>query len=518
MEDFYEGYDNFAKVMSAETSSEIGKDYIGRIKDAIDQMANNINAPSRSVEYASIDSLKGFVAEWWHEGTYNIDSALKGNKSSAYAPDDNKLTDILFGSDQKASLKYYKDAASSAKQQAKTWGERYAEYCAQHKDKATLMPYEEYIDKNFSTPYYEGHVRVIPSDQLKEAQKWLMKKIAKETASGRYDQVKRYQETLDYLTDSIKGKDGSSSIPLTEARAKEIARLAKNSEFDPAQFGLTFEECLKPEYILNQAFKAGLSASLVSMALNVAPKICGLITKLISSGDINLEEFKTVGFAAVKGGAESFITGTVSAAITIEVTSHIADLAIKGVVEETAAELMQSVCPSIIGAMTVVTLNTIKNAFLLSVSKIDKAEFVDKCAQDLVKTLCSFGLGIAGAAAFSALFTPATAVFGFMIGSFIGSALGGFIYKGLKKCVLAFCVKSGCTFFGLVEQDYVLPDEVIKSIGLKVFEYEYTEPKEFEYDCISLKSFYYDYIEPEKINVQVLRRGVIELNHIGYIN
>lgn len=518
MDDFVEGYKNFSKVVSAKAAVDMGSDYIEKIKDAIEQMTSNINSPSRSVTNTPIDSLKGFVAEIWHEGTYNIDAAVRGSKSSAYAPDNNKLTDIFFDSNQKASLKYYKDGISSAKQQSKTWGERYFEYCSQHKDKNTIMSYSEYVNKNSNTPYYEGHIRVIPSDQVQKAQEWLKRQIAKETALGRSEQVARYQETLDCLTDKLTGKDGTSSMPLTEAGAKEIARLSKNSEFDPAQFGLTLNNFLTPEYILKQAVEAGLSASIVSMAINVAPKICGLITKLISSKDIDYEEFKTIGFEAVKGGAESFIAGTVSAALTIEVSAHIADLAASSAIEGAAAELIQSVCPSIIGAMTILTLNTMKNVYLLSINKMSKTELVDKCAQDFVRTVCSFGLGLAGAAAFSALFTPAAAVFGFMIGSFIGSALGGFIYKGLKKCVLAFCVDTGFTFFGLVEQDYTLPEEVIKSMGIKVFKYDYIEPKKFKGEYIDIKPFLYDYIEPDKIDVQVLRRGVIGLNRIGYIN
>jgi len=95
MDDFVEGYKNFSKVVSAKAAVDMGSDYIEKIKDAIEQMTSNINSPSRSITNTPIDSLKGFVAEIWHEGTYNIDTAVRGSRSSAYAPDNNKLTDIF---------------------------------------------------------------------------------------------------------------------------------------------------------------------------------------------------------------------------------------------------------------------------------------------------------------------------------------------------------------------------------------------------------------------------------------
>ena len=86
MEEFYEGYDTFSHVFSSKMSADMGYENIEEIEDAIVQMTNNINNPSRSVTNASIDSLKGFVAEWWHDGTYNVDSAVKGNNTFAQAP------------------------------------------------------------------------------------------------------------------------------------------------------------------------------------------------------------------------------------------------------------------------------------------------------------------------------------------------------------------------------------------------------------------------------------------------
>lgn len=146
-------------------------------------------------------------------------------------------------------MKYYKDGISSAKQQSKTWGERYFEYCPQHKDKNTIMSYREYVNKNSNTPYYEGHIRVIPSDQVQKAQEWLKRQIAKETALGRSEQVARYQETLDCLTDKLTGKDGTSSYGYQGPHAFMLFdKKAKMSLFHQAVSLMTSYSSIRGKY------------------------------------------------------------------------------------------------------------------------------------------------------------------------------------------------------------------------------------------------------------------------------
>lgn len=108
-------------------------------------------------------------------------------------------------------------------------------------------------------------------------------------------------------------------------------------------------------------------------------------------------------------------------------------------------------------------------------------------------------------------------VFGFMLGSFLGSIVGSLVYDAGKRVCLSFCVELGFTFFGLVKQDYVLPKDVIESLGLKVFKYEkfiFNTPdiKKFE-----PKRFNYKKFEPNTINIYFLRRGVIGVNKVGYV-
>ena len=55
---------------------------------------------------------------------------------------------------------------------------------------------------------------------------------------------------------------------------------------------LTTEELIKYDYIVQQAFKAGLTAATISVVLKVAPEIIKAIDYLIKNGEINAVQFK----------------------------------------------------------------------------------------------------------------------------------------------------------------------------------------------------------------------------------
>lgn len=510
MSAFREGYDNFIRLNGANIGADAGAVYVGNIETEIEKLAKAINSPKRKIDKEPINKLKGYAAEWWHEGTFNIDAALKGKIIRADAPDNNGPVDIFLPSGEKYQAKYYETGTKSAQKQAKSYYEQYMEYRStyrhNHNGENPPKTLEEYLKgKRPEDPYYSGQYRIIPVEQMEEAKKSLKKKIATEANGSRPEQVKRYQDALDLLTDRVKSDEGVESIPLTEAESRELAKLAKEAGFDPADWGLRTEDLMEFEYIMDQAFKAGMSAALVSLILKVAPEICGIICRLIKEGEINIDDFKRLGFAAVSGTTEGFIRGTIAAAITISCKSGL------------LGEPLKKLNPGIIGALTAVVLNMAQNACLMAFGKISRHEFADKCVQDIVVTTCSIGAGAAGATIASVLFSPAAVAYGYMIGSFIGSVIGSFAYKGIYSCVISFCIASGSTFFGLVDQNYEMPDEILKEIGVEVFEYEKFTPKSFTPERFEIKWVEWNQFTPVKISISFLRRGVIKVGVIGYL-
>ena len=499
---FEEGYEFFTQNASGIVGVEVGDSYIRTVNSEINNLVDDLN----SLEGFSTASkmLKGDVAEFWHSGTFNIDAALKDSKDRAFVDrsHDFASTDISTNYGDRYGLKYYSDGQASAKAQATSYFQRFMEYKSKGgsgdfasflKDRGITNP-----ESVLNDPIYSGQIRIIPRDQLEEATKWLERMIKSESVR-RPEQVYRYEETLALLKDRLSNNKGVESIPLSKQEAEALATLAKQGKVSAEDLGLTTENLVKYEYIMQQAFKAGISAATISVVLKVAPEIVKAIDYLIKNGYVDKEQFKKIGFSAITGGAEGFIRGSVSAALT---TSCKAGL---------LGETLKGIEPTIIGAITVVTINVLKNACQVAIGKKTRSELTGELVKDMYLSTCSL---IGGGIGQAFIEVP---ILGYMIGSFIGSIVGSFTYNIGYKAAISFCVDSGFTMFGLVEQNYELPQEIIKEIGIDTFEYETFEFDTFEYETFEFDTFDFDSFEPESLNITFLRRGVIGINKIGYV-
>ena len=423
--------------------------------------------------------------------------------------------DIMLNDTDAYGSKYDATAADTIRQQAKTFYERYKEYASTCERSGRTAPtFEEYIEKNADTlrengidpesilahdPLYGQQYRLVPSDQIDKIKELLQKKIDTESAR-RPELAKRYQDTLDKITDRVKDSEGNESIPLSNNEAKEIADLAKEGGFDPADYGITTEELVKYEYVLKQAFQAGLSAATISLVLKVAPEIIKAIQYLIKNGELDEKQFQKIGFAALTGASEGFIRGSVSAAITTACKAGL------------WGEAMKSVNPSVVGVITVITMDTMKNAFAVATGKKTRRELADELVKEMFVSASSLLVG--GLVQGIMIEMP---LLGFMLGSFVGSVVGSFAYSVGYNAVLSFCVDTGFTMFKLVDQNYTLPEETLKQIGIDVFSYDKFDYQGFEHDKFQADKFEQDEFDYGTIDVVFLRRGVIGVRQIGYV-
>lgn len=502
MEGFREGYDFFESHAGNFEGLATGVQYVDAVDSEIAGLMDALN--EFQTNGAKIDTLKGDVAEFWHAGTFNIKAAIRGSEHRAQVDRSHDFGSVdVRGKnfDGDFGLKYYKDGASSAKQQAKSIFERFKEYKSQGgKDEL-----DAYLDKRgysadavLSDPVYSGQYRVIPSDQMKEATAWLERKI-REEAVKRPEQVKRYEETLKLLRDKISDNEGNESIALSESEARELARLAKEGGVNPEELHLTPEELIQYTDILKQACKAGLTAATISMVLKVAPEIWNAVVYLIQNGEVDENQFKKIGFAAITGAGEGFVRGTVSAAITASCKAGLCGTA------------MKSIDPSVVGAVTVLVMNTMKNSYKVVKGDMTRTEMANELVKEMFVSTCALSLGAVGQ---SFIEIP---VLGFMIGSFVGSLAGSVIYSAAYTPVMSFCVETGFTMFGLVDQNYELPDDVLKEIGVEVFEYDRFEIERFDASTFEFARMDVDRFEPVQLEITFLRRGVIGINSIGYV-
>lgn len=526
MTGFENGYKAFANMGGVNQAVFVGDGYVGNVENAIDELQKSINELSKDGRH--IAQLKGIVAEFWHAGTHNI-IAEREDVSAKVEVLESKVVgsvDIKGNWDNSDfGLKFLKDGKAAGKAHAEIYRAKYEKFCkSQIKKGHQPISYEEYFQKEYekyltecvkqkrtpqnidevfpgykdhNNPLYMGQYRIIAKDQIEEAKAWLKRKIHEETNSARSsEQVKRYQETLNKLTDRIKSNEGSESIPISKEEAEELARLAKEGGFDPADWGLTTENLIKWENIMKQANKAALTAALISIVLEVAPELLKTIEKAFSDEGANADDFKRVGFAALKGSTLGYIRGSIAAATTIACKSG------------KLGTTLKDANPSVIGVIVVLTMNTIQNATLMALGHTTKQEFAIECIQDLFTTSCAVALGVALQSLLS---------LGYMLGSFIGGIVGSFAYQKVHNCTMSYCINTGCTFFGLVKQDYTLPKEVIEDMGLEVFKYEKFEYKFFEYKTFEYKTFQYKKFEYTPINIRFIRRGVIGVNTVGFV-
>lgn len=519
MEGFNEGYSYFAKnagVLSAAFKSAIDgekgaihNDFISKANAEIDSLVKTLNTTFEGHKTPTAQ-LKGNVAEHIHASSFNVNAHLNHSSSSAEVLKSNKYGSVDIqvtcedGTIKNFSLKYDKSGGESAKQQAITVMEKFHKYksAGGKEDLATYLEKRGYDEETVYTDLvYSGQYRVIPKGQLTEAVSWLKRKIG-ENELTRPEQAARYRETLEMLETKISDNAGIESIEFTNEEMAKIAELAKKGDVtreDLEKLGFIVPDGYGLKYVLGQAFKAGLSAALISLVLNVAPEILRAITHLIKEGYVDKEQFKNIGFAAIKGASEGFVTGTISAAIT-----GACKLGLLG-------EAAKNVNALIIGAITVIAFNAIKNAYNVSKGKITRTQMANALVKDVIVTGCSLALGTV-----SQYFIQIP-IFGYMVGSFIGSIIGTFTYEFGYKGVLSLCASTGFTMFGLVEQDYTLPEDVIQSIGIKVFDYEKFNFKKFEPKPFEVKQFS---IKPQKIKmfeIKPMRRGVIGVSTIGYV-
>ena len=510
MSDFEDGFRFFQHNAGDAFAAFHGADYGTGRATYVDSVDQEISALEESInaffgDHTPAKQLKGDIAEFWHAGTFNVNAATNESANRAIVDRSNEFgsVDVFSNFGKDFGLKYYANAEESAKHQAISVFQRFKMY----QSKGGKDNLEKYLtDRHYTTedvlndPVYHGQVRVIPKDQLEEATTWLKRMIATESAR-RPDQVKRYQDTLNLLSDRLADNNGSESVPLSREDAEKLAVLAKEGKFKAEDFDISAPELLSMELLMKESLKAGVSAAVISLVLKVGPEVFKSIDYLIKNGEIDEDQLKRIGFAAISGSSEGFIRGSVAAAITACCKSGL------------WGEAFKELNPGIVGTIVAVTMNTIKNAYLVAIGKKFRTELSNELIQDLFVSSAALAGGYTGQVILHQL-----PVVGYLIGSFVGSVTGSFVYNTGYKAVISFCTETGVTLFGLVDQDYTLPDDIIAEMGLETFEYEKIELESFEPESFSFDTFKPETFEPESLGITYLRRGVIGVSKIGYVS
>lgn len=451
---------------------------IEAINVAIDTLARNINEhPNLNLP---AEQFKGFVAEEYVSGTFNIDALRRGSLNMAFTLQENGYGSVDIGTN---------------------FGKSYSLKYANYADKAES--YQAVLSRDTGLPKYDGQELLIAPEQVDDAKAWAVRRAAT-NKDIRPDVASSHDYTRKHLTGTISDGEGVESKPLSVKDAKKIANEAKKSEFDPEKHGIAKETLIAEVRVdyLNQALKAGLTAATITAITQLVPELYKAIDYLIKHGEIDVTQLKKTGGKVISTSGEAFLRGSIAYGVEMAIQEGFLGEALKGV------------NPSVVGVVVAVVLGTIKNSLYVAAGKMTAAEMGMQFIDTLVVSsgyLVSMKIG--GIIAQS-LF-PELPGIGFAIGSLLGCSVA-VVYNIGKKKLISFCVDTGFTCFGLVEQNYELPDEVMKELGIDTVKIGTakvgtTQIKRTEPNVNVGRTSY------ETVNMTILRRGVIGVNKIGYV-
>ena len=514
---FKDGADFYAKEIGAFVGGEhtrlANADYLKNVQQEIDNLSEAIN------KYADNGNpqLKGLVAEAWHTYTFNIDAAAKQSANRAVQEESNTLgsVDVSTSWGEDYSLKYYKSGSDSAIAQGHSLEYAYQKYIHNLREGASIPTREEYLAMSGIDPktdmalcMYEGQARLIPSDQIEDAIEALNKKIAKELNNldnpERAKVAERLIQVKEKLTSHIESPDGASSANLTEAESRELAQLAKEGKFTPERFDITLAKKADFAYLTKNAMNAGLNAAWISALLKMVPELIGSLKKLLKEGYLDSEDLKNIGKAGVNGAKDGFLRGFFCAAI-----STAAETGLLGQAMKTASE--SAGFAPIIGTMVVLVCQSVSDGIKCAQGELTGREY----AYNIEKNIVIAASGVAGGLALQAAIP--VPIISYAIGSIVGSMLGGLVFSAKEQIMLSLCVKHGYTVFGLVNQDYTMPDSARKKLGFPIFgfdEYKFKEYTFHEYKPIQYKWQEYKW---KTLDCVLLKRGVIACRKIAYV-
>lgn len=442
------GWEFSACILSANIPTNSSSDYVTRINKAVDDLHKSL------IEYYNNKNpqVHGYMFETVTAGTFNINAAIHESIDQAHV---NMIRggaakdshDVYTDSGAKASLKAYADAERGAKELLKINPET-GEY-----------------------RYGNDTQRVVPNDKV-----------------------------VDGTQAVFENNEGIQSKPIDRDDLIEIRDdIRKSGDIDLEKYDISTAKMIKTNDIINKALKAGYTAAVISMVTQLAPEIYKAIDYLIKNGELDPKMILRLGEKGISAGAEGFLRGTISSSLTIMCESGKLGAAFVGIPAP------------IIGTMTVLAMQTIKNSILVAAGKMTPQQMGEAFVDTVV---ISSGYLIGGAIG-QALLAGAPVV-GYLLGSLVGTAFS-VVYNIGKKKLISFCVDTGFTCFGLVEQDYQLPEEVLNSMGINTIKINQTPVHQTRISTAQISQASINRTNYETIGFTMPRRGIIRVNKVGYV-
>ncbi len=519
--DFEEGFnlflDDYAPRMGdigSITANQLSGSYLSGIASSVEELSRNVN----SFQDNNNPQLFGLVLEAVGAGTFNVDAAAKQTGEYAWRVGSNQLgsVDIATSWGEDYGLKYYKSAYGSVHAQTRSIEQEYLsyirEYSKRHPDSQPPSTREYLISKgmdpstDMSRPLYANQTLLCPPEQGPTILALISDKIKQLSEAGDTSgTLERYLNLRDNLAGQITSPNGAESLKITYDQAHDIAELAREGKFDPKDFGITVASKANQALIWRNAALSGLNAAWVAALLKSAPVIVDSIKYAIKEGYFSSDDIRNIGLTAGEGFSEGFLRGLIAAAVTT--------LAMEGKLGMSFQKLaLSSNFSSIIGVVVVLLYQTAKDVLCYSRGDISKEELGYRIDKSLVITAFSVTGGIAGQ-----LVLPFIPVVSYMLGSMVGSVLGGVLFNAKERFLLGLAVSQGYSFWGLVNQDYQMPKEMAERLGYSTFDYAEFDYAEFAYEKFDYATYEYAAFNYAKLEFYCPERGLIGVRKVGFI-
>lgn len=479
-EEFDSGFNWYLKENGLVFSSDSAAKLCTDIRTAIQETLNTLNTDVKGSK-KRIGNLQGDMAEYYFARIFNLKAKASGSPYRAEVLRSTELgsVDVLIyetdaagnavpGSARPYSLKYYKSGKGAAAQQVRTFGSEYRAVLTRKMKKDPSITSENYTFDDFlkerkldnkgiseETLLYGGQTRLIPKAKMTSARKYLEALIKKEPDPERR---KNLQTVLDLITDVLNSPDGKvGDIKLTRTKSEEIARAARKGKLDLDKLGFGIDDILTNKIIWEKSLHIGFISGCLTLAIDLAPQLIDIIRQLFSKGIVDVESLDLTG--GLNDAGSSFIVGTLTSALTFHASRE---------------TLLSSVTPEMISFIVMMCYTSIVTTIKGYRDNLSGGEIANQLVQNtyiltwtyvgtsLIGPQIASGIGNIIGQAIGAVGNSVLPVVSTMLGTLIGAVLGGLTYKWLYDLGISLCVEKGYTFFGLVKQDYTIPEPLHK--------------------------------------------------------
>ena len=359
-------------------------EFVHRVEEALNKASENITKQTLALGNGLSPQYKGNFAEIWHAETFNADAVL--NRM------DNVKAEVL-------NLNTYKSPDITVKVDGKTASEISLKYWSKAKQS---------VDQQKG---YPGQERLIPDDQVNEAQEHLKRQIPKDYATGRENRIKNAQkleEIQENLTSKVKHGDAESQkLDLKESERKlKAVRRGESLDLQPQ---------IDMHNIVEESLRSGGIASAITIGMAVAPRIYNHIVLSCKEGrwqpDLLKNTFQGTGDKALEAG----LRGSIATSITMSAKAGL------------LGEATRAVDPTLVGTLTFLVFEGAKDF-----SKYRKGELdVEHLTDSLMRKSVTATAGAYGAT-IGQIIIPIPIV-GAMCGAMVGSIIAQNGYEFLNK-------------------------------------------------------------------------------------